>query len=694
MKSRRGVGSVIDAIKKAAGAESAATETQKRDRRVHRVACVDALEPRQLLTSIVVNTPVDAIFPQDSGLTSLRSAIATADANGSPTTITFDPTVFATAQTIQMNGDLLDLNNSLEAITITGPAAGVTLNAGNLSGVFEIDSGTVNISNLTATDANTSAIVNSGILNLQNSTISNSGFGFLRDGGGLLNNSTATLTNDTISANSAFVGGGVDNNYGTITLIGDTFTGNVATSWPGVWGADGAAMDSRSNATLINDTFSANEADNGSILHTYGSLSMADCTVASNIDAVGINNGSGSSTAVVIENSIIANNATTGDASGNPFDSLGYNDIGNISGSSGWNALDLKGVNPNLAALANNGGPTQTMLPTVGSPVINAGFNAYIPAGVTTDQRGLPRVYNVEVDIGAVEVNPGTSTSTAVTTSNASVAFGKSVTLTATISSTLTGETGSVQFMDGNAALGSPVSVVNGSAAYTTSALAAGTHSITAIYSGDGNFLTSTSAALTQTVVPAPTLLGSPVINGTGYTPSGADAAMEGAQRSMVDSIVYTFSTSVTIGGNGFFIALTSAQNGVVPTLSWTAIAPATGGSSTQWAVTFSGAGTDSGSIANGQYSIIINPAAVVAASDGVTTLAAGRTDTFYRLYGDSNGDQVVNAGDNAKFKTSLSSYNPIFDYNGDGTINAGDNLQFKKSLLISYSGDGFAPTI
>ena len=92
-----------------------------------------------------------------------------------------------------------------------------------------------------------------------------------------------------------------------------------------------------------------------------------------------------------------------------PFASQGHNLIGKTDGSSGWVASDLTGtiaapLDPLLAPLGNYGGPTQTMALLPGSPAIDAGSNALIAAGVTTDQRGLPRIVNGTVDIGAYEV--------------------------------------------------------------------------------------------------------------------------------------------------------------------------------------------------------------------------------------------------------------------------------------------------
>src|SRR5262249_2376925 len=60
--------------------------------------------------------------------------------------------------------------------------------------------------------------------------------------------------------------------------------------------------------------------------------------------------------------------------------------------------------------------------------------------------------------------------------------------------------TGTVTFMDGNVVLGTaPVNPFNGTAAFRTSFAAAGGHAITAVYSGDPNFMGS-AQALTVTV--------------------------------------------------------------------------------------------------------------------------------------------------------------------------------------------------
>jgi hypothetical protein len=88
-----------------------------------------------------VNTTSDNLSSPPHTL-SLRQAVNLASVlklTGSPTTITFDPTVFAKAQTITLTAGQLELSNTGGTMTITGPAAEVTVNGNNASRVFLVD---------------------------------------------------------------------------------------------------------------------------------------------------------------------------------------------------------------------------------------------------------------------------------------------------------------------------------------------------------------------------------------------------------------------------------------------------------------------------------------------------------------------------------------------------------------------------
>jgi hypothetical protein len=101
------------------------------------------------------------------------------------------------------------------------------------------------------------------------------------------------------------------------------------------------------------------------------------------------------------------------------------------------------------------------------------------------------------------------NTSTSIGSSSATSIYGQSVTLTATVTSGSGIPSGGVEFFNEATSLGI-VALNNGSASLTTSALVAGSHQVTAVYTGDANFLGSTSSALTQTVA-APTPAGKKV---------------------------------------------------------------------------------------------------------------------------------------------------------------------------------------
>src|SRR5262249_4874244 len=95
------------------------------------------------------------------------------------------------------------------------------------------------------------------------------------------------------------------------------------------------------------------------------------------------------------------------------------------------------------------------------------------------------------------------ATTTTVTSSLNPSKKGQSVTFTATVVATAPGTavpTGTVTFQDGNRSLSSGTFKASGQATLSVSNLNKGNHSITAVYGGSTNFLTSTSPVLTQTV--------------------------------------------------------------------------------------------------------------------------------------------------------------------------------------------------
>ncbi|HXE53753.1 MAG TPA: hypothetical protein VN541_12085 [Tepidisphaeraceae bacterium] len=100
-----------------------------RAKRANRVnsQSIEPLESRVLLSTIVVNTTIDGIFPPSTGLVSLRNAIATANSSPTATEIDFDATVFATRQRISLNGNGLVLSAS-QTVSLVGPVAGLTIN--------------------------------------------------------------------------------------------------------------------------------------------------------------------------------------------------------------------------------------------------------------------------------------------------------------------------------------------------------------------------------------------------------------------------------------------------------------------------------------------------------------------------------------------------------------------------------------
>ncbi len=92
------------------------------------------------------------------------------------------------------------------------------------------------------------------------------------------------------------------------------------------------------------------------------------------------------------------------------------------------------------------------------------------------------------------------SSQTSLESSENPSTVGESVTFTARVTSSAGTPSGTVLFSDGDKPIGSAQRVVNGTGNLSTSALSAGEHLITAAYSGDEDFLSSSSSAVQQRV--------------------------------------------------------------------------------------------------------------------------------------------------------------------------------------------------
>ncbi len=114
--------------------------------------------------------------------------------------------------------------------------------------------------------------------------------------------------------------------------------------------------------------------------------------------------------------------------------------------------------------------------------------------------------WNAATQIQQTITITGSATSTTTISSGTNpTTYGGSVTFTATVTGAGATPGGTVQFKDGTSNLGTPVTLSSGGVAhYSTSALIAGHHSITAAYSGDSNYATSTSNTVDQNVQTRP----------------------------------------------------------------------------------------------------------------------------------------------------------------------------------------------
>jgi hypothetical protein len=254
---------------------SSVSDAVRRLRRRYRPS-LEILEDRTLLSNYTVNSLGDAgTGTGNSG--DLRFCINQANSNSQANTIAFDSTVFATPQTITLGGTQLELTDTAGTQTITGPAAGVTINAAQRSRVLFVHTNvTASLSGLTLSGglvnqlgAAGGGILSYGNLTLVDSTVS-SNTSTQGNGGGIDSSGSLTMTNCTISNNTAdghdTAGGGI---RGGVTMKDCTVSGNLGWNGGGIFGL----------GTILNSYIGKNNAAHrGGGVYSKG-LSMTNCTV-------------------------------------------------------------------------------------------------------------------------------------------------------------------------------------------------------------------------------------------------------------------------------------------------------------------------------------------------------------------------------------------------------------------------------
>lgn len=497
---------------------------------------------QNVLATYTVTTTNDIVDAGD-GVLSLREAIDQANASvgvadtigfstSGTITLTSQLTLTDSAKTTINGGNTITIsgNNAVRVFQVnigaTAELNGLTISGGRATqgrdfyggGINNLGALVVNNSTITGNtavlsggisnggrDSTLGGNVTSATLSLNNSTISNNTS--TSSGGAIGNVGTAAINNSTVSGNSGGTNGGaVANESGTLTITNSLLTNNSAFS-----SGAGGGISNFGSLTVINSTLSGNSGGRGGGISNRGTATVFNSTLSGNSSINGFSGGGGgifNDGTLNLSNSIVA-----GNTSANPdrkeiwsesfVTSGGYNLLGDSSKTTAQafvnfsplasdilatsDSLPAAALASILAFLANNGGATQTFALVAGSLAINAGSNALIPAGVTTDQRGFARIVGGTVDIGAFEFVPPNSPPVA---RNDSFTTNEDTTLTGNVITNTT-PNGADSDPDGNALT---VAAVNGSAANVGSAISLAKGSLTLNANGSFSYTPNANA--------------------------------------------------------------------------------------------------------------------------------------------------------------------------------------------------------
>lgn len=422
------------------------------------------------------------------------------------------------------------------AITV-GATATLSLNnfnnqIGSLAGagLVNLGTGTLTVGTTTSTTFSGNLLGGGGLTKIGTGTLTLSGnnsysgatavnAGTLQSGSALalpsgtavtvLAGATLNLANQAGTVGSLAGAGNVTLGSATLTTGGN----NLATSFTGVLSGTGGLTKVGTGVLTLggNNTYTGATLVNGGTLLVNGTQTVSVVTVA----AAGTLGGSGS-VGDVTTAGIVTPGASPGILRARSINFLNGSsyrpEVNGTTAGTGHDQLNLTG-NVNLTS-----GPELTV--TLG---YTAQANDRIVLITTTGQltgtfRNLANNTILAVNGLNFRVNYNDNgnnvvltrvlldTTTALATSGSPTVFGQQVRFTATVTASTGTPTGVVTFRDGTTTLGT-ANLTNGQAEFTTTTLAAITHTISAVYAGDVNYRSSTSGNVTQVVNKAATTI-------------------------------------------------------------------------------------------------------------------------------------------------------------------------------------------
>ncbi|MHC4088367.1 MAG: right-handed parallel beta-helix repeat-containing protein, partial [Planctomycetota bacterium] len=314
--------------------------------------------------------------------------------SGGPQATTIDATGIEASVVTCTNGE--DANTILEGFTITG-GSGTGGEPSRGGGMYNL------ISSPTVTNcifsSNTCTGRGGGMCNYggSNPTVTNCNFSGNKAGygGGMHNSSSSpTVTNCNFIGNTGYTGGGMSNEFSSNSIVTNcTFISNGSNG-------RGAGMMNfyHASPTVTNCNFSKNSTvyTGGGMANEISSNSIVtNCTFSSNTSSLSVGGGmSNQDSNPTVTNCILWNDTPDEIYNSGITPTVTYSDV--KQGYAGTGNID---ADPMFTDALN--GDYRLLS---GSPCIDVGNNAAVPADITTDLDGHPRIVNNTVDMGAYEI--------------------------------------------------------------------------------------------------------------------------------------------------------------------------------------------------------------------------------------------------------------------------------------------------